>query len=157
MTRLYVATPPVCFSVCLWKHPHYLTIRARWRRTMALCQNRSMPKVWTDNGGSQCLVIVETHSCLPSQPPRCTIKPLPFRDKLINDAFVLAPNQCFVFIFGTDAFLFASQTSSIFFYFWTKKIEDLFTWKSHWYLLDTSCTSMWRFASCVSCFLHFYC
>lgn len=32
--------------------PHYPTKPARWRRRMALCQNRSMAKVRPDNGGS---------------------------------------------------------------------------------------------------------
>lgn len=76
MTLFHLMTLSVCVSVSLWKHPHYLTTWARWRRIMALCQNWSMPKVWIDNGGSQCVVFIKPHSCSPSPPH--TIKPLPF-------------------------------------------------------------------------------
>lgn len=58
VTSCSLMTLSVCFSVCSWKHPHYQTTRARWRQIMVLCQNWSMPKVWTDNGGP--------HSCSPS-------------------------------------------------------------------------------------------
>lgn len=63
MTLFYLMSLSVCFSVCPWKHPHYLTTQARWWQIMVLCQNWSMPKVWTDNGGSQCLIFIKPHSC----------------------------------------------------------------------------------------------
>lgn len=55
----------VALSVCLWTRPHYSTMRARWRQRMVLCQNGSMAKVWTHNGGAQSLVSVKPHSCPP--------------------------------------------------------------------------------------------
>lgn len=99
---------------------------------MVLCQNRSMPKVWIDNGGSQHLIFMKPHSCSPSPP--CTIifcRSLSQTNKQCL-CFSLTPLFCFYKDFSSLAQkLFcslpdkAAQFSLFFYEQWRSVIFDL--------------------------------
>lgn len=100
---------------------------------MVLCQNRSMPKVWIDNGGSQHLIFMKPHSCSPSPP--CTIifcRSVPQTNKQCL-CFSLTPLFCFYKDFSSLAQkLFcllpdkAAQFSFLFYEQWRSVIFDFF-------------------------------
>lgn len=100
---------------------------------MVLCQNRSMPKVWIDNGGSQHLIFMKPHSC--SRSPPCTIIfccSVPQTNKQCL-CFCLTPLFCFYKDFSSLAQkLFcllpdkAAQFSFLFYEQWRSVIFDSF-------------------------------
>lgn len=127
----------VCFYLFSWLiffsfFPHYVITRARWQWIKALCQNRSVPKVWTRQWGSQCLVLIKPHSCLPPPlpppPPFCTQSnrchsvpqnnkgwPLFQRDTIVSsssDSSSLAQNR-FCFVKTTEFFCVSTNNGRI--------------------------------------------